>query len=125
MDIISAYREVGSYRGAAAISGTTAKTVKRVIARHEAGGAPPARMPRGHNYDAVVDLVAERVEKTKGGSPRSGCCRPRGRRAMRGPRATSGGWSRPGKRCGAETIIVVAARRCGPRASTWSSTGAR
>ena len=39
MDIISAYREVGSYRGAAAISGTTAKTVKRVIARHESGGA--------------------------------------------------------------------------------------
>jgi hypothetical protein len=34
MDIISAYREVGSYRDAAAISGTTAKTVKRVIARH-------------------------------------------------------------------------------------------
>jgi transposase len=66
MDIISAYREVGSYRGAAAISGTTAKTVKRVIARHEAGGAPPARMPREHNYDAVIDLVAERVEKTKG-----------------------------------------------------------
>ena len=35
MDISSAYREVGSYRGAAAICGTTAKTVKRVIARHE------------------------------------------------------------------------------------------
>ena len=36
MDIISAYREVGTYRGAAVISGTTHKTVKRVIARHEA-----------------------------------------------------------------------------------------
>ena len=33
MDIISAYREVGSYRGAAEICGTTHKTVKRVIAR--------------------------------------------------------------------------------------------
>ena len=33
MDIISAYREVGTYRGAAAICGTTHKTVKRVIAR--------------------------------------------------------------------------------------------
>jgi len=66
MDIISAYREVGSYRGAAAISGTTPKTVRRVIARHESGGAPPARVPRGHNYDAVVDLVAERVERSKG-----------------------------------------------------------
>ncbi len=66
MDIISAYREVGSYRGAAAISGTTPKTVRRVIARHESGGAPPARQSRGHNYDTVADLVAERIEKTKG-----------------------------------------------------------
>ena len=38
MDIISAYREVGTFRGAAAVSGTTDKTVRRVIARHEAGG---------------------------------------------------------------------------------------
>ncbi len=66
MDIISAYREVGSFRGAAAISGTTPKTVKRVIARHESGGAAPDREPRAHNYDAVAELVAERVEKSKG-----------------------------------------------------------
>jgi len=66
MDIISAYREVGSYRGAAVVCGTTAKTVRRVIARHEAGGAVPARAPRARNYDAVIELVAERVEKTKG-----------------------------------------------------------
>ncbi len=38
MDIISAYREVGTYRGAA----------------------------RGHNYDGVAGLVAERVGKTSG-----------------------------------------------------------
>jgi transposase len=66
MDIISAYREAGTYRGAAAISGTTHKTVKRVIAQHEAGGAAPARLPRGRNYDGVAALVAERVEKTAG-----------------------------------------------------------
>jgi len=66
MDIISAYRDVGTYRGAAAISGTTPKTVKRVIARHESGGAAPVRRPREHNYDAVIALVAERVEKTRG-----------------------------------------------------------
>ena len=47
MDIISAYREVGTYRGAAVISGTTHKTVRRVIARHEAGGGAPARACRG------------------------------------------------------------------------------
>ena len=66
MDIISAYRDVGTYRGAAATSGTTPKTVKRVIARHESGGAAPVRRPREHNYDAVIALVAERVEKTRG-----------------------------------------------------------
>jgi transposase len=67
MDIISAYREVGSYRGAAAISGTTPKTVKRVIERHDADpGVVPVREPRAHNYDGVAVLVAERVKKTHG-----------------------------------------------------------
>ena len=64
MDIISAYREAGTYRGAAAISGTTPKTVRRVIARHEAGGGTPPRSLREHNYDIVAGLVAERVDKT-------------------------------------------------------------
>jgi hypothetical protein len=31
MDIISAYQQVGSYRGAAELCGTTHKTVKKVI----------------------------------------------------------------------------------------------
>jgi len=66
MDIISAYREAGTFRGAAVISGTTHKTVKRVIARHEAGGGAPERGPRGHNYDGVAVVVAERVDKTAG-----------------------------------------------------------
>lgn len=66
MDIIAAYREAGTYRGAAEIAGTTHKTVKRVIERHEAGGAAPERVPRGHNYDEVAALVAGRVEKTSG-----------------------------------------------------------
>ena len=42
MDIISAYREVGTYRGAAELCGTTHRTVKRVVERAEAGGPPPA-----------------------------------------------------------------------------------
>ena len=66
MDIIAAYREAGTYRGAAEIAGTTHKTVKRVIARHEAGAAEPERAARGRNYDGVAALVAERVEKTAG-----------------------------------------------------------
>jgi len=46
MDVIAAYQMVGTYRGAAVVSGTTHKTVKRVIARHEAGaGTPAARVP--------------------------------------------------------------------------------
>jgi transposase len=64
MDIISAYREAGTYRGAAAISGTTPKTVRRVIARHEAGSGTPPRSLREHNYDVVAGLVAERVDKS-------------------------------------------------------------
>ena len=66
MDIISAYREVGTYRGAAALSGTTPKTVKRVIARHETGGGVPERSPRERNFDVVAGLVAERVKKSQG-----------------------------------------------------------
>ena len=66
MDIIAAYREAGTYRGAADIAGTTHKTVKRVIARHEAGGGPPARPLRTHNYDAVAGLVAGRVKTSQG-----------------------------------------------------------
>ena len=69
MDIIAAYREAGTFRGAAEIAGTTHKTVRRVLARHEAGGAAPERAPRGHNYDSVAAVVAERVEKTQGRIP--------------------------------------------------------
>jgi transposase len=64
MGIISAYREAGTYRGAAAISGTTPETVRRVIARHQAGGGAPVRSPRERNYDIVTVLVAERVART-------------------------------------------------------------
>ena len=63
MDIISAYREVGTYHGAAEICSTTPKTVKRVV---EAAQRSEPRPAPSHNYDEVVDLVAQRVEKTKG-----------------------------------------------------------
>ena len=65
MDVIAAYRDVGSYRGAAEICGTTHKTVRRIIEAHEAGGLP-VRKGRGRNFDQVRDLVAQRVEKTSG-----------------------------------------------------------
>lgn len=71
MDVISAYRDVGTYRGAAAICGTTHKTVKRVIEAHNASsgaaGVPVApKVPRARNYDEVTDLVAARVKATSG-----------------------------------------------------------
>lgn len=67
MDVISAYRDVGTYRGAAAICGTTHKTVKRIIEAHETVGEQPAAKPvRVKNYDEVADLVAKRVKDTSG-----------------------------------------------------------
>ena len=69
MDVIAAYRDVGTYRGAAEICGTTHKTVRRIIEAHNAaaGGVPePAKPARARNYDAVAEVVAKRVEKTAG-----------------------------------------------------------
>ena len=65
MDIISAYQQVGSYRGAAELCRTTHKTVKRVVERFEAGGSAP-RVERVRNYNAVTALVSERVAKSAG-----------------------------------------------------------
>jgi transposase len=69
MDIISAYREVGSYRGAAVVCGTTHKTVRRVIEAHQtcSRGEPAVpRVTRPHNYESVADLVAGKVNETAG-----------------------------------------------------------
>jgi len=69
MDIISAYQQLGSYRAAAEVCGTTPKTVKRVVEKFEAdqaGEVAPARAERVHNYDAVTELVVERVKKSAG-----------------------------------------------------------
>lgn len=63
MDIDAAYREVGTYRGAADMCGTTPKTVKRVVEATERTGQPDRIV---HNYDGVRAIVAERVAKTQG-----------------------------------------------------------
>jgi transposase len=65
MDMHAAYREVGSYRAAAEICGTTPKTVKRSVLAAQAaekGETPVVE----HNYDAVRGVVIERVERTRG-----------------------------------------------------------
>ena len=64
MDMIAAYVDVGSYRGAAEICGVDPKTVKRAVER---GQSPaPERAERARNTDAVADIVAKRIAKTEG-----------------------------------------------------------
>jgi len=58
MDMIAAFNDVGSYRGAAAICGVDHKTVKRALGRSS------GREARAHNYDVVADVVATRVAAT-------------------------------------------------------------
>jgi len=63
LDIVTAYREVGTYRGVAEICGVTHKTVKRVIERDQAAAE---RVARRRNYESVRALVAAKVEATRG-----------------------------------------------------------
>ena len=85
MDIISAYQQVGSYRAAAELCGTTHKTVKRVVDKFEGRRRAAApRVERAHNYDAVADLVAERVEKSRGSDLGQADVADRPRRGIRG-----------------------------------------
>ncbi len=66
MDIISAYREVGTYRGAAEICSITHKTVRRVIERAGAGIAGPVPTARVRNYESVTEVVAARIAASSG-----------------------------------------------------------
>lgn len=64
LDILSAYRELGSYRAAAALCGTTPKTIRRVVERR--AGPRPEPMARPRNTDPLTALLAERVRATDG-----------------------------------------------------------
>jgi len=64
MDMNAAYKEVGSYRAAADICGTTHRTVKRAVLAAERAEA--GEVDVCHNYDSVADLVADSVARTKG-----------------------------------------------------------
>jgi len=63
LDVITAYREVGTYRGAAAICGVTHKTVKRIVTRDQ---ALQERVERRKNYESVRGLVAKELKNTNG-----------------------------------------------------------
>ena len=64
LDILSAYNELGSFRAAAALCGTTHKTVRRVIERRNV--TPAQRPPRPKSTDQLADLIAERVRASDG-----------------------------------------------------------
>ena len=64
MDVITAYRQVGTYRGAAEMCGVTHKTVKRIIEQGQA--AAEQRVARRRNYESVRTLVAHEIDETKG-----------------------------------------------------------
>ncbi len=64
LNILTAYEELGSYRAAAALCGTTHKTVRRVVDRRH---RPPAdRRSRPRSTDPYRDLIARRVKATDG-----------------------------------------------------------
>ena len=64
LDILAAFRDLGSFRGAAALCGTTDKTVKRVLVRQQQG--PPPRRERRHNTAVAADVVREKLAATDG-----------------------------------------------------------
>jgi hypothetical protein len=64
MELVNAYELVGSYRGAAALCGTTHKTVKRVVEGRQVGQAE--RRPVVRNTAGVQQLIAERVRASDG-----------------------------------------------------------
>jgi len=66
MDMHAAYQEVGSYRAAAKICGTTDKTIKRAVEKARAAETRTDDVAVAHNYDPVTAIIAERVTKTEG-----------------------------------------------------------
>jgi transposase len=68
LDIVSAFEQVGTYRGAAALCGTTHRTVKRVIDASRGGERleAPRKRSLARNTDVVRGVIAEKVRATDG-----------------------------------------------------------
>lgn len=64
MEIVNAYALVGSYRGAAALCGTTHKTVKRVVSQRDGAERRPREVVC--NTTVVAALIADRVRASDG-----------------------------------------------------------
>ena len=65
MDIVKAYQAVGTYRGAAALCGTTHKTVRRVIERREREQLGRARTGEAA-ASPVLGIIEDRVRQSDG-----------------------------------------------------------
>ncbi len=67
VNIIDAFHQLGSYRAAARLLGTTHKTVRRAVERQQVGG-PWSRRPRpiSKNTDQIIALIGDRVRATDG-----------------------------------------------------------
>ena len=65
MDIQSAYKEAGTLRGAAAICGTTHKTVKRILEAAERAETG-VEVKRERNFDGVREVVAGKIDSCHG-----------------------------------------------------------
>ena len=65
LDILTAYHELGSYRAAAALCGTTHKTVRRVLERRDGPVTRAAATARGRPI-RYRDLIARRIKATDG-----------------------------------------------------------
>jgi transposase len=67
LDIVNAYEETGSLRAAAALCGTTHKTVRRVLERRAAGQRPGRRRaPLPGLAEPFTDLILGKVKATDG-----------------------------------------------------------
>lgn len=74
MDMLWAYQEVSTYRGAAPMFGTTPRTARRAVERHNAGGAASSGGRGGATTPRWPSWFAERVAATSGRISASGCC---------------------------------------------------
>ena len=69
MDVVAAFENVGTYRGAAAMCGVDPKTVKRKIDGHRRSALTDRREPRiarPRNTEIARRVVAEKIAETKG-----------------------------------------------------------
>jgi transposase len=69
MDVIAAFENVGTYRGAAEMCGVDPKTVKRKVEAHRRSELTAQRKPQqrpARNTDVVRQVVTDKIVETKG-----------------------------------------------------------